>query len=133
MKIAQAPQEGNKTHRGAKKALYAQDENGVYKIVPSLGWEVEEIATYIALDDLKEKEDEAKEEYFEGKLSPLAFYMYKKRMDLPMLSCIVGMCKWRVKRHFKPSIFAKLNKKILGKYAEALDMDMKSLLVIEKD
>jgi hypothetical protein len=133
MKIAQIPQEGNKTHRGARKALYAQDEHGTYKIAPSLGWEVEEIATYIALDDLKEKENEAKEEYFEGKLSPLAFYMYKKRMDLPMLSCIVGMCKWRVKRHFKPSIFAKLNKKILGKYAEALDMDMKSLLVIEKD
>jgi hypothetical protein len=133
MKVTQAPQEGNKTHRGTKKIVYAQDENGVYKIVPYLGWEVEEIVTCVALDDLKEKEDEAKEEYFSGKLSPLAFYMYKKRMDLPMLSCVVGMCKWRVKRHFQPSVFAKLNKKILEKYAEVLDMDAQSLLTIEKD
>jgi hypothetical protein len=133
MKVAQTPQEGNKTHDGKRKALYVQDDNGVYTMVSSLGWEVEEIATYIALDELKEQQDEAKRGYFDGKLSALKFHMYQKRMDLPILSCAVGICKWRVKRHFKASVFAKLSNKTLQKYAEALDMDIDSLLTIEKD
>ncbi|MDR0407712.1 MAG: hypothetical protein LBH45_02165 [Campylobacteraceae bacterium] len=133
MKIENIPQEGNKTHAGAKKALYAQDETGEYKITSSFGWEAEEIATLTAIEELKRKEEEAKESYFAGKLSPLPFYMYQKRMDLTILSCASGICKWRIKRHFKPSIFAKLCDKTLLSYAKALDIDIKTLREIKKD
>jgi hypothetical protein len=133
MKIENTPQEPNKTHAGAKKALYAQDEKGEYKITPSIGWKAEEIATLLALEELKLKEKEAKEAYFAGKLSPLPFYMYQKRMDLTILSCTSGISKWRIKRHFKPSVFAKLNDKYLFLYAEALDIDAKTLREIKKD
>jgi hypothetical protein len=37
------------------------------------------------------------------------------------------MWKWRVKRHFKPTVFAKLNDKILKKYADAFAISVDQL------
>jgi hypothetical protein len=37
------------------------------------------------------------------------------------------MWKWRVKRHFKPEVFAKLNDKTLQKYADAFDISIAEL------
>ncbi|MDR2790955.1 MAG: hypothetical protein LBB59_08295 [Campylobacteraceae bacterium] len=127
MKIKDTPQEINKTLDGAKKALYAQDDNGEYKIIASAGWKVEEMATLAAIEELKEQEKAAFKEYLEGRLSPLPYYMYQKRMDISILACTAGMCKWRVKRHFKPSVFKKLNNNILMRYAEALDIKIEDL------
>ncbi|MDR2081233.1 MAG: hypothetical protein LBP54_05045, partial [Campylobacteraceae bacterium] len=89
MKIKDMPQEINKTFNGAKKVLYAQDDNGEYKIAASTGWKVEEIATLAALEELKEQENAAFKEYLEGRLSLLPFYMYQKRMDIQTLACTV--------------------------------------------
>ncbi|MDR1615331.1 MAG: hypothetical protein LBS26_07195 [Campylobacteraceae bacterium] len=127
MKVKDVPQECDKTLDGVKKILYAQDDNGEYKTVAYIGWEVEETITLSALEELKRQENAAFEEYLSGKLSPLPYYMYQKRMDIPTLACTVGMCQWRVKRHFKPSVFKKLNNKILLRYAEALDMEVGDL------
>jgi hypothetical protein len=127
MKVKDIPQENNKTLEGAKKAIYAQDDNGEYKIVAYTGWEVEETVTLAALEELKEQERMAFKEYLNGRLSPLPYYMYKARMDIPTLACTVGMCQWRVKRHFKPSVFKKLSDKILARYAEVLDIEVGDL------
>jgi hypothetical protein len=128
MKIEETPQEHNKTFEGLRKAMYAQDNNGEYKIIASSGWIVEEIVTLTALEELKEQEAAAFKEYLDGKLSPLPYYMYQKRMDIPTLACTVGMCKWRVKKHFKPSVFKKLSDKILMRYAEAFDIKIEDLI-----
>jgi hypothetical protein len=37
------------------------------------------------------------------------------------------MWTWRVKRHGKPSVFKKLNDKILSKYAEAFEITIEEL------
>jgi hypothetical protein len=37
------------------------------------------------------------------------------------------MWQWRVKRHFKPKVFAKLNDKILQKYAETFEISVDEL------
>ncbi|MDR2100671.1 MAG: hypothetical protein LBP40_07600 [Campylobacteraceae bacterium] len=128
MKIKDTPQYHNKTLEGAKKACYAQDENGEYKIVASIGWEVEETVTLLAVEELKRQENEALKGYLEGYLSPLPYYMYQRRMDIPTLSCTAGICRWRVKRHFKPSVFKNLSRKILVRYAEALDIEVEDLM-----
>ncbi|MDR2635330.1 MAG: hypothetical protein LBC08_00720 [Campylobacteraceae bacterium] len=127
MKVKDIPQENNRTLEGLKKAAYAQDENGEYKIVAYTGWEVEETSTLAALEELQEQESAAFKEYLEGRLSPIPYYMYKTRMDIPTLACTVGMCQWRVKRHFKPSVFKKLSNKILMRYAEVLDITLEDL------
>ncbi|MNY64298.1 hypothetical protein D3C86_2013870 [compost metagenome] len=54
-------------------------------------------------------------------------------MDLTILASYVGLWKWRVKRHFKPEVFAKLNDKILKKYADAFDISVAELKNIKTD
>jgi hypothetical protein len=48
-------------------------------------------------------------------------------MDLTTLAGYVGIWKWKVKRHFKPNVFNKLNNKILSKYAEVFDITIDQL------
>ena len=51
MKKEDVPQDHAKAFQGRKKALYALDENGRYAIVPSSGWEAEEIVLDQAIEE----------------------------------------------------------------------------------
>ena len=50
MREREVPQEGNRTLAGHRKAVYAVAENGKLRLVPSRGWEVEEIVTRQAVE-----------------------------------------------------------------------------------
>jgi hypothetical protein len=62
-----------------------------------------------------------------GQSSPLEYWMYARRMDLPLLSQSTGIWQWRVRRHFRPEIFARLNDAFLSRYAEALGIRVEQL------
>jgi hypothetical protein len=53
--------------------------------------------------------------------------MNKYFMDLPALAAGMGLVKWRVKRHFSPSVFSKLNDKMLQRYADFFNVDVVDL------
>lgn len=128
MKIDEVPQDNNSIHcEVGRKAVYAVDENNNYKVVQTTGWEVEEIVTKLALDDLAEKEVQALKNYKNGVTSILEYYMYRSRMDLQLLSQTTGFFQWRIKRHMRPEIFKKLNNKILNKYASVFDISIGDL------
>jgi len=48
-------------------------------------------------------------------------------MDLSVLASYAGIWKWKVKRHFKPSVFKKLNSKTLQKYADIFGVTVEEL------
>lgn len=123
----EVPQEGNKTLGGVKKAMYAVANEGEYKIVESKGCNAEEIVTTIAVDEFNILKEEALIRFQIGEASPIEYLMYKNRMDIPTLTSIVKMFGWRVKRHFRADIFAKLNDKTLSKYADAFDISLEEL------
>ena len=127
MDYSNVPQDKVSTYANNKKAIYATDENGEYGIVASSGWEVEEAVTKQALEELKRLADEAYADVIEGRMSPLYFHMYDRRMDLQVLSESTGMFKWRIKRHFKPALFEKLGTKMLERYADALGIEIAEL------
>ena len=132
MKKEEVPQDSISTYANNKKAIYAQNEDGSLGIVPSSGWEVEELATKLALE---EYEQNAKEAYFavaKGEKSPLYYYMYQNRMDLQILSESTGFFKWSIKRDFDPKKFAKIKQKRLQIYAEALGVDADMLTTLPK-
>jgi len=131
MKKADVPQDKNVILDGARKAVYALDEQGNYTMVPSDGWEAEEIVTTMAVDALKLQTKQAKQRCSAGESSPLEFHMYDKRMDLTLLSQTTGMAKWRVRRHLKPAVFAKLKPAMLARYAEALGMEPEGLKAVD--
>ena len=57
--------------------------------------------------------------------------MELNKMDLSILSSYVGIWIWNVKRHFKPSVFQKLNDKTLEKYGEVFEISIEELKKIK--
>lgn len=134
MKKDQVPQdEGNLSKNNVRELLYATDEQGNYTTALSKGWEPKSIALSNAMDDISERMELAKADFKSGKSSPIAYFMEASKMDLAILASYVGMWQWRVKRHFKPSVFAGLSDKILQKYADAFDIDINQLKNFKAD
>jgi len=120
MDVKAVPQEGNATLGGHRKAMYAKDANGRMVIAPSKGWEAEEIVTRHAVETLHDQAVEARMRVMTGQASPLEFWMYERRMDVALLSQTSGYWQWRVKRHLRPEVFARLTDAHLQRYSDAL-------------
>lgn len=128
MEKDQVPQDqSNLTKNNVKELLYATDENGNYTTTLSTGWEPKTIALSNSIDEINERIADAKQQVLNGEVSPIGYFMEANKMDLNILSSYVGFWKWRVKRHFKPSVFAKLNNKILKKYADTFGVSIEEL------
>jgi hypothetical protein len=127
MEQRKVPQHNISTYANNKKAMYATDENGKYCVVASSGWDVEEAVTKQALRELQRLASEAHSRVSSGEASPLYYHMYARRMDPQILSESTGIYKWRIKRHFKPAVFAGLSEKIYRRYAEALGISIETL------
>lgn len=111
-----------------KKVVYAVDKKGHYTEVQSAGWEAEHVATQQAWEAIEEELKETAEKVAKGELSPIAYFMLKKLMDISILARYVGKWQWQVKRHMKPSVFKKLPQKTLDKYAEIFGITTSELL-----
>jgi hypothetical protein len=127
MDVNDVPQEGNRTMGGHRRAMYARDKDGRIVIVPSLGGEVDETVTLQALERIREMTEEAKGRVLAGKSSPLEYWMYAQRLDMPQLSQVTGLWQWRIRRHFKPERFAKLSTDILQRYADVMGISVEQL------
>ena len=131
MRETDVPQEGNATLAGQRKVVYARQDDGAIGCAASRGWEVEEIVTRQAVNEFLRLAEEARRDAERGTASPLAFHMYKGRMDLPLLAQTTGLWRWRIRRHFRPDIFARLPDSILQRYADALGIDIDTLYRID--
>ncbi|WP_338841637.1 hypothetical protein [Flavobacterium ginsenosidimutans] len=128
MEKDQVPQDqSNLTKNNVKELLYATDENGNYTTTLSTGWEPKTIALSNSIDEINERIADAKQQVLNGEVSPIVYFMEVNKMDLNILSSYVGFWKWRVKRHFKPSVFATLSDKILQKYADTFGISIEEL------
>ena len=127
MRIDEVPQDESSTYAGHKKLLYAQDRSGAYTGVQSSGWDVEANATLDAVALYQALADQARAEVEAGQKSPLYYHMYACRMDLLLLGQLTGFWRWRIRRHFKPSVFAGLKHPVLSRYATAMDKTISEL------
>lgn len=124
---SEVPQEGNSTLGGHRKGIYAKGADGRMHLVQSAGWEVEEIVTRQAVDDLLRLTEDARQRVLVGQTSTLEFHMHRIRMDVPLLSQVTGLWQWRIRRHFRPETFARLSPKMLALYAEAMGLTVDRL------
>jgi hypothetical protein len=127
MDVHEVPQEGNRTHDHYRKAMYARDAGGRMVIVPSRGSEVDEAVTVQALERLNAFAEEARMRAVAGQTSALEVWMWTRRMDPHLLSQVTGIWQWRVRRHFRPALFARLSPRLLARYAEALGLTSEQL------
>ena len=128
MKKDEVPQDdGFLKEEHGRELNYAVDENGKYTTALSSGWDAKTIALNNALARIEERIADAKQRVLEDKTSPIEYFMELSRMDIPLLSSYMGTWQWRIKRHFKPSVFRKLSEKTLKKYADVFEIDMSQL------
>jgi hypothetical protein len=134
MDINEVPQDSleYKDRDKLKKLVYAVGKDGKYTGVGSSGWEAENFATKDAWDAIEEDLVETEKEVKAGKLSPIAYFMKKKLMDLPLLAQYVDKWQWQVKRHMKPSVFNDLSDHMLQKYADVFGISQDELVSFGK-
>ena len=91
--------------------------DGRIGIVASQGWEAEEIVTRQAVEELERLAADARRRALAGETSPLEYHMYRARMDITLLSQVTGLWAWRVRRHLRPAVFARLSPALRARYA----------------
>ncbi|MBZ0099148.1 MAG: hypothetical protein K8F30_08695 [Taibaiella sp.] len=134
MKVNEVPQDSRDFRGGEKlkKLVYAVDKDGKYTGVNSAGWEAENFATRQAWDAVDEALAETEAKVKAGELSPIAYYMQKSLMDKALLAKYVGKWGWQVSRHMKPSVFQRLGRPMLEKYAAVFNITVDELLSFGK-
>ncbi len=98
-----------------------------------MGWAVEAAATRHALEEIDRQREAALNRVRSGASSPLEYYMYYRRMDLALLAQTSGFWQWRIRRHFRPAVYARLGERVLARYSEVLGIDMAALRVLTLD
>jgi hypothetical protein len=99
---------------------YALDANQHYVAAESAGWEVERVATEQALLALEAEVEAVRQKVVRGELAPLAYHLAARQMTPKLCAQHLGLATWRVKRHLKPAVFARLAPKLLARYADCL-------------
>lgn len=121
MKTTDVPQEES-ILAGHQRACYAQDENGRYVVVGSIGWEVENIVNGQANEEVRAQIAQALAGARRGELSPLAYHMARRQMDIRLLAAYTGFSRLRIRWHLRPKVFAGLPERILSRYADVLQL-----------
>ena len=131
MKVNEVPQDIT-YYEGEKRACYALDNEGKYVIVTSTGWSTEEVVNGLAVAELAAALEETRKAVFAGLKSPLYYHMERRQMIPGILAKTAGIATFRVKRHFRPEIFAKLKLSVLNRYAKALAITIHELKAVPK-
>ncbi len=116
MKISDVPQDIG-ISEDIQVVSYATEDDGRYVKVGSRGWDPINVANGLAWQQITETIAETVAAIDQGHQSSLAFHMVLNQMDVPLLAHYTGFYKWRVRRHLKPKIFAKLKPELKEKYA----------------
>jgi hypothetical protein len=129
MDVNDVPQEPKDFKEGEKlrKLVYAVDKEGKYTGVTSAGWDAENFAMKQAWDDIDENLAATLVKVKKGELSPIAYFMQKSLMELPLLAQYAGKWQWQVKRHMNPGVFAGLDGKMLSVYAGIFNISVDEL------
>jgi hypothetical protein len=131
MKVNEVPQDIT-YYEGERRACYALNDEGKYVIVTSSGWSAEEVVNGLAVAELAANLEETRKAVLKGLKSPLAYHMERRQMTPEILAKTAGIAVFRVKRHFRPEIFAKLNLAVLDRYARALALTLEELRAVKK-
>ena len=102
-------------------------------MVPSKGWDVDELVNSLTYNEFLAKLEETRQEVLAGQKSSLAYYMELRQMIPQLLGKTAGIAAFRVKRHLRPEIFARLKPSLLEAYAKALAITTADLITVPKN
>jgi hypothetical protein len=109
---------------------YALNSEGKYCLAATVGWQPVNEANRLAWEDIHSQLVEVRAEIAAGKLSPLAYYMCRAQMDVALLASYAALARWRVRRHLRPAVFAKLSLKQQQNYANLFGISVEQLVTL---
>lgn len=121
----------NDEYGQSRELFYYYNDEGTYDKKVTFHPEHDAVILQQAWDLFKERIEDARKKVLAGEKSPIVYYMEKNLLDTMNLSMMAGISIWRVKRHFKPGVFNRLNEKTLEKYARAFNITLDQLKNIE--
>lgn len=118
------PQDISAITNYSRELYYVKNNDGQYETGLSTGWETKAAALDNAWDSINERIESARIAVQNGEMSPIYYFMEKNLMDFTVLTGYVGYWKFRINRHLRPSVFRKLDDKVLQKYADAFGIQL---------
>lgn len=112
--------------------IYKVDEQGKYK-TQFERYNDHLIMTLPLADASQEKAEEVKQRILRNESSPIEYFMYKRLLDPKALAQAMGIAVWRLKRHFKPNVFKKLDQSKLQEYAKIFNIPVDDLINFRED
>lgn len=100
-----------------REVAYAVDQDGNYVLAPTAGWAPANLANKQYWRKLHGEVLAIMARVRAGEVSPLAYHMAVHQMDVALLAGYTGLWRWRIRRHLKPAVFARLSPAMLGRYA----------------
>ncbi len=132
MKKKDVPQHGGLLS-GVREVNYAVDSDGRYTLESSVGWDAKNIALRQAWEAIADQLRDVLADIKDGKKSPLSYHMVKNQMDAALLCQYSGVARWRVKRHLKPAVFAKLDSIALLPYTKLFGISVDELRLVPNE
>lgn len=114
---------------GLPKAYYKHDDKGRYVLETDAPW-AEKVSLALIMSSRRAELEEIRKAVLAGSKSPLCYYMEVRQLDSRMLAGAAGIATFRVKRHLRPEIFAKLKPSVLNRYAKALRVTLEELKTV---
>lgn len=129
MKLSDVPNDAleYKDRNLVRKKMYATNDDGSYTSVPSVGWEVENMATEDAWLAAEEAIAKTKTQFQNREISSIRYFQIKALMDLAVLASHVGKWQWQVKRMWKPEAVDNASDEKLQPYAKAFGISIGEL------
>lgn len=117
-----------------RRLMYAVDEDGHFVGVQSVGWDVSNTGFNTYWAAMSRIITAARQDVAQGRKSPLWYWMQVSLLDERMLADYLGLWTWRVRRHMRPAVFAKLRPALLDRYAEIFQIEPQAVRSLpEKD
>jgi len=127
MEENQNPGYKDKAYGQYRELSYSYQDGGEFQKTVGFHGEADRLILQQAWDLFHERIEEARQSVLAGKASPVVYYMEKNLLDPLNLSMMAGISVWRVKWHFKPGVFKRLNESTLQKYATAFNITIDQL------
>ena len=114
---------------GMPKSYYKRNDNGQYVLETDAPW-AEKVSCALIISSNRANLEEIRKAVLAGQKSPICYYMEMRQMEPGMLAKAAGIAVFRVKRHFRPEIFAKLKPSVLNRYTKALRVTLEELKTV---
>ena len=114
---------------GLPKAYYKHNDNGQYVLETNAPW-AEKVSVALIISGNRANLEEIRKAVIAGQKSPICYYMEMRQLTPGMLAKAAGISVFRVKRHFRPEIFAKLKPSVLNRYTNALRVTLEELKTV---